>query len=651
MLKKIAVFGAIAAALAFVLGYTLWSLQPAYLDLTDADHVVLDNIPDIPVRIVQQLKPYQEAVPTVLHGWDRERGLLTSMQQAKGARLSWLGSPYQTDDVALLDHSYVDVYLNPQSRSDTLLLRSMEGDAFSYQSLSLETGETTSLNDDPAWYSPILWSNDGRSMAYSSDRRNGFAELYINQVGTTELFQPVLTDADWYAIAWSPDDNKLLVHGSPVLSRPVGILDLEARTLNAVHPALTPQMYETIQWASDGQGLYLTSNQSSQFMRLRYFDLQQRTMQILTQEIPWDVEEFAVSPAGDVVVFTANEGGIHRLYLLNTEDHTWQPVAEIPEGKVHQLTFHPDGKRLAMVVDNAESPGDIYVLNMTSLNLHRWTDQSSPLLNHDRVVLPKLIEYPTFDDVRGQQRMVPAYYYQPNQTERPAPVLVHIHGGPFYQFTPTFDPLIQYLVNELNIAVVAPNVRGSTGYGPGYQQMDNGVLRENAINDMEALLDWIAQQPELDTNRVAVGGGSYGGYMAMTMMARFDDRLIAGFNFAGMSDLPQLIRGASGDTLSIFREEYGDERIPVHVNFLKKLSPLYSAHQITKPLLVIQGQQDDIVDPIHSEQMVQAVRKHGGDVWYFQVENEGHRFLRKHNRELYNYVVSLFLETHLLNNS
>ncbi len=651
MIKKFLIIGCIVAVFAFGLGYVWWSTQPSYLSLEEIDHLVLDNIPEIPMHIVNRLKPYQEATPTVLHGWNEERGLLTSVQQQGGAQLNWLDAPFQMSEFALLDHSYVEVYLNPQATTNTILLRSNDGDAFSYQSLSLETGKYTPLSTDPAWYSPVLWSKSGEWMAFSSDRRNGFAELYLNQVGTTEFFAPVLTDADWYAIEWSPDDQKLLVHGDPILDRPVGLLDLKERKLDFIHPVLTPSFYETIHWAGDGQGLYLTSNQGSEFVRLRYYDLSRNAMQVLTQQIPWDIEEFAVSPTGDFVAFTANEGGSYQLYLMDTATHTWEPVVALPKGKIHQLTFHPDGAHVAAVLDNAQSPGDVYVMQLETLEWTRWTDQNKQSLKQDDLVLPELIQYPTSNHRTGQAQQVPVYYYHPKQVSHPVPVLIHIHGGPFYQFQPTFDPLIQYLVNELNIAVLAPNVRGSTGYGPGYQQLDDGMLRKHAIEDMGALLDWVAEQPELDASRVAVGGGSYGGYMALTMMARFGDRLAAGIDFAGMSDLLQMIKNASGNTLSIFRREYGDERVEDDVTFLKNISPLYQAGQITKPLLVIQGENDDIVHPSHSEQMVQAVRRHGGNVWYLQVGNEGHRFLRKDNQEVYNYIVSLFLKTYLFNES
>jgi len=637
--------------LAFGLGYAWWATQPGYLSLEEADHLMLDNIPDIPITLVRQLQPYQEAMPTVLHGWNQERGLLASVRQLEGAKLSWLGAPFQQDEFALLDQSYVEVYLNPQSDNDTILLRSTDGDAFSYQSLSLETGQFTPLSTDSAWYSPVLWSPSGEWMAFSSDRRSGFAELYLNQVGATEFFEPVLTDADWYAIEWAPNNEKLLVHGDPILDRPIGLLDLEQQQLDVIHPVLTPSFYESVHWSGDGQGLYLTSNQGSEFVRLRYYDLQRNTLQILTQKIPWDIEEFAVSPSGDYVAFTANEGGSYQLYLMDTTTHDWEPVVSLPKGMVNQLTFHPDGTHLAAVLDNAQSPGDVYVMQLETLEWVRWTDQNRRSLKQDSLVLPELIEYPGSNHRVNQQKQVPAYYYHPAEARQPVPVLIHIHGGPFYQFLPTFDPLIQYLVNELNIAVIAPNVRGSTGYGPGYQQLDDGMLREHAIRDMGALLDWIAEQPELDASRVAVGGGSYGGYMALTMMARYGNRLIAGIDFAGMSDLVRMVEDAAGNTLTIFRREYGDERKPDDVDFLKNISPLYQARQITKPLLVIQGENDDIVDPVHSEQMVKAVRRHGGNVWYLQVKNEGHRFLRKNNQEIYNYIVSLFLKTYLFEES
>jgi dipeptidyl aminopeptidase/acylaminoacyl peptidase len=266
--------------------------------------------------------------------------------------------------------------------------------------------------------------------------------------------------------------------------------------------------------------------------------------------------------------------------------------------------------------------------------------------------MPELIEFPTFDSVDGKPRMIPAYYYRPTtKSDKPYPVVIDIHGGPEGQFRPRFQGMFNYLTNELGIAVIAPNVRGSSGYGKSYLLMDNWEKREDSVKDIGALLDWIEAQPDLDAERVAVYGGSYGGYMVLASLMHYSDRLRGGVDIVGISNFVTFLENAQDYRRDLRRVEYGDERDPDMRSHLEAISPSNNSERISAPLFVAQGQNDPRVPVSESRQIVDAVRRAGYDVWYLNALNEGHGFRKKENRDLYEQIVVMFFQKHLLGRS
>jgi dipeptidyl aminopeptidase/acylaminoacyl peptidase len=253
------------------------------------------------------------------------------------------------------------------------------------------------------------------------------------------------------------------------------------------------------------------------------------------------------------------------------------------------------------------------VLDINTLSVNQWTHSEVGGLNTKRFVVPSLIHYPTFDHIEdGRRRHIPAYYYQPNKAaDHPFPVLVYIHGGPESQYRPVFSPSFQYYLNELGIAVIAPNVRGSTGYGKSYLRLDDGYKREDSVKDIGALLNWISEQTELDSRKVAVLGGSYGGYMVLASMAHYGHRLSCGIDVVGISNFVTFLENTKSYRRSLRRVEYGDERDPSMRKHLHSISPTTNAHKITKPMLVVQGLNDPRVPASEAEQMLKAIRKNG----------------------------------------
>jgi len=255
----------------------------------------------------------------------------------------------------------------------------------------------------------------------------------------------------------------------------------------------------------------------------------------------------------------------------------------------------------------------------------------------------ELVSFESFDGLE-----VPAFVFRATG-DGPHPVLIYIHGGPESQFRPRFSSNFQFWANELGVTIIAPNVRGSSGYGSTYVGLDNGYNREDSVRDIGALLDWIQTQGDLDEDRVAVYGGSYGGYMVLASLTHYSDRLVGGIDAVGISNFVTFLENTQGYRQDLRRPEYGDERDPDMRAFLESISPLNHASDITVPLFIIQGANDPRVPASEAEQMLAAVRANGQDAWFLMAMDEGHGFRKKSNRDFQYQAIALFLERYLVN--
>jgi dipeptidyl aminopeptidase/acylaminoacyl peptidase len=253
--------------------------------------------------------------------------------------------------------------------------------------------------------------------------------------------------------------------------------------------------------------------------------------------------------------------------------------------------------------------------------------------------MPALVRYPSTDGVT-----VSAFVYRPERRAGKVPVIIYWHGGPESQFRPDFWPTSALYTGELGVAVVAPNVRGSDGYGKKFLRLDDGMQRETSLADIGATLDWIATQPDLDATRVGVYGGSYGGYMTLASAAFFPKRVRAAVDFVGISSIPTFLEHTQAYRRDLRRVEYGDERVPEVLAVQKRISPLYSVDKIEAAMFVLQGRNDPRVPQSEAEQIVTALRKRGRDAWYMLGLNEGHGFQRKENRDLATLDTFLFFQ-------
>ena len=393
--------------------------------------------------------------------------------------------------------------------------------------------------------------------------------------------------------------------------------------------------------------MFYISDEGTQFMTLRRHDPKAGAPREISSDVPWNVVDIAQSDDGRLLAFSSNEDGIGKLHVRSLPDLAPVALPALPIGVVGNFAFSPDNTRLAVTINTATSPSDVYVIGLADASLTRWTQSEVGGLDSSRFLAPTLVRYPTFDTLDGKPRTIPAFYYKP-EGDGPFPVVVQIHGGPESQALPVFNPTIQYLLREAKIAVLVPNVRGSAGYGKDYLLLDNGEKREDSVKDIGALLDWIALQPELDAARVGVYGGSYGGYMVLAAMTHYNDRLRAGVDVVGISNFTTFLKNTESYRRDLRRAEYGDERdISMH-SFHERIAPLNNAQKIKRPLFVAQGANDPRVPASEAEQIVAKVRGNGGDVWYLLFGDEGHGFAKKTNADYFGAAQMLFWREHLL---
>jgi dipeptidyl aminopeptidase/acylaminoacyl peptidase len=364
----------------------------------------------------------------------------------------------------------------------------------------------------------------------------------------------------------------------------------------------------------------------------------------LTSKIPWDVETFDLSHDGKHIAFVTNENGqsVLRDFSLAAKEILHEPK-NLPSGVIGSVRWRRASPELAITITNAQGPGDVYSLDVVTGKLERWTDSETAVPTKG-FPTAELVKWKSFDG-----KTISGFLYRPAaKFAGKLPVLVMIHGGPEGQSLPTFLGRNNYLLNELGIALIYPNVRGSMGYGKTFTLLDNGFLREDTYKDINALFDWIGTQPELDSSRIAVMGGSYGGHMTLAISTFYSDRIRCSVDIVGMSNLVTFLEHTEGYRRDLRRVEYGDERDPKMREFLERIAPMNNVEKIKKPMLVVAGKNDPRVPVSESDQIVTALKKSGTPVWYIMAKDEGHGFQKKPNQDYQFYATVEFLQEYLL---
>ncbi|HCY89997.1 MAG TPA: peptidase S9, prolyl oligopeptidase, partial [Chitinophagaceae bacterium] len=515
--------------------------------------------------------------------------------------------------------------------------------------LDLETGKTVLITDGGrSQNSSPLWSRSGKQMAYASTKRNGAdRDIYIMDPANPSSEKQVLQlkGGGWGVLDWSPDDKQLLLmeYISANESR-YWLAEIATGAMEMLTGKDGKKVsYGQAKFAKDGRGIYFLSDQDFKFKRLAYMNLASRSVDYISK-MNWDVDGFDLSEDGKQLVFITNEAGQSVLYHLQTTGKAYSKIDGLPVGVYSRPDFHRNGKDIALSVNTARSASDIYVVDITTKKAERWTESEMGGMAPDQLSEPRLVTWKSFDGLE-----ISGFYYGAHpRFNGKRPVVINIHGGPEGQSRPVFLGSNNFFLNEMGVVMIFPNVRGSAGFGKTFIALDNGMKREESVKDIGALLDWIAQQPELDASRVMVTGGSYGGYMTLAVATHYNDRIRCGLDVVGISNFNTFLKNTESYRRDLRRVEYGDERDTAMYAFLEKISPLTNAGKITKPLFIVQGGNDPRVPRTEAVQMADKVKANGGEVWYLEAKDEGHGFRKKANADFQRYATVMFMRKYLL---
>jgi dipeptidyl aminopeptidase/acylaminoacyl peptidase len=615
-------------------------------------NLVLDNIPSVDTPLTAKLDDYMNSRGATFVDWLPDGGMLIATRFGDAEQLHRVAMPLGMREQLTFSREPVSYARSPQSAvaPGFVFLRDIGGNemmqVFYYDTASRAV---RMISDGKGLYGGLSWSHDGRRVAFHGTGRDGVSyDLFVAEPANNVAPRLVYNgfQKNWSVADWSPDDSKLLISNFVSANEShLFVMDLATAALTPVGEGTGAASVSGARFTADGRGIYLITNRDSDFEQLKRIDLATGAVENLTGHIPWDIEDFARSDDGRYLAWVANVDGISRLTLTNVAART-ETLPPLPDGRIGRIAFDRTGKRLALALENAQSPRDVFVLEVERNALVRYTRSEVGPNDPLQYSPAELVRYPTFDRERGKFREIPAFIVRP-RTPGPHPVLIDIHGGPESQAVPSFNPFRQFLVREMGFVVITPNVRGSTGYGKTFMNLDNGEDREDSVKDIGALLVWIGAQKDMDARKVFVSGGSYGGYMSLAAMVNFGDRLRGGIDVVGISSFVTFLENTSAYRRELRRPEYGDERVPRMRAYLQRISPLTNAARINKPLLVVQGLNDPRVPASESQQMVAKIRGRGGEVWYLAAKDEGHGFKKKTNRDFYQKTMVTFLEKQL----
>jgi len=633
--------------------------QPAHTRRENNGQVVLEDIPALPEAIESALGRYQNVRSAVVGGWDQSgTALYITTRFADVAQLHRVRSPGGARaQLTFFKEPIGQVARQPKGE---LIAFTMDAGGSEFAQIFIldpKTGEHRRISDGESRNGALIWSRDGQQIAFQSTRRNGRSnDIWVMNPSDPKSAKLALEspDGSW----WGPVDFS--AQGDTLLAlQYVSVADARAYEVDLktgqrrliAGSAERPSQSFPVGYDETGEGVYLTSNEGSEFAHLVHLNLKTGERTALSADQPWDVKDFVMSASRARAAYTLNEGGRSALYLFDTATRSSKRVTGLPIGVIQSLYFSPDERRLAITLNTSKTPSDAFVLELGERAtehgpLTQWTYSEVGGLDTSAFIEPEMISYPTFDQVNGKPRELPAFIFR-SPGEGPHPVIISIHGGPEAQYKPYFNSTFQLWLKTLGATIIAPNVRGSSGYGDSYVNLDNGYKREDSVKDIGALLDWVKTQPDLDASRVAVIGGSYGGYMVLASAVHYSDRLKAAIDIVGISNFVTFLKNTQDYRRDLRRVEYGDERDPKMNAFLERISPSNQVEKIKIPMLVVQGENDPRVPVSEAVQVVQALRKAKRSVWYMNALNEGHGYRKKENRDLLIQVMSLFLKTHL----
>ncbi len=617
------------------------------------ENLITENIAEIPKDLANSVKKYSEsrsAALTEIH--PTKNDIIINTRFGSTSQLHRVTQPMGArTQITFFDEPVSGASYEPIKGEYLVYSKDIGGNEFSQLfKLDLQSLQSTLLTDGGrSQNGGVTWRKDGKGFYYSSTKRNGGdRDVYYMDPSNPKSEKLVLQlkGGGWGIQDISSDNKKLLIGEYISINESyIWLLDIETSKLTEVTNRNTKGITQTgASFSSNPNEIWYVTDKDNEFERLATMNLDSKKVSFYTSAIPWNIENYSLSEDKKSIIFISNEAGLNKMYLMNTNTKSYKEVPNLPIGLIGGASFTKDNQTIFFTQSTAQSAADVYQLNIKTGQIKRWTESELGEMQKSDMSVPKFIEWKSFDDLK-----ISGFYYPAaSKFKGKRPVLIMIHGGPEGQSLASFLGSNNFYTSEMGVSLLYPNVRGSSGFGKTYLAKDNGFLREDSVKDIGALLDWIAQQPELDKDRVMIMGGSYGGYMTLATAFHYADRIKCSVDVVGISNFNTFLKNTEEYRRDLRRAEYGDERDPKMAAFFEKMAPLNNIDKIKKPLFIIQGTNDPRVPVTEATQMRDKLKAQGNTVWYLEAKDEGHGFKKKPNVDFQRLAVIRFMQEYLV---
>ena len=642
-----------------LLAVTLFAAAQAFADVAPPPALVIDGVPPISDELAKKVEPYSDFRPHGMMSWHPQRREMLIRRRLNATNQVHVVSEPGAPPAPLTDYPDAVAFGSfPPTKGEFFVFSRAEGgnETFRLYRQDLASRTVTPLSPEGERAGGLAWARKSDRIVYTTqpvDRNNKERKVWT----AVHVMDPLRPETDrilakldgggWGAFRFSEDGKRLaFVELISVNESYIWVMDLATGKRERVTPQRKGEtiFYGEPTFSKDGKGLFTTTDRESEFRRLVYIPLSPGPERVLTGRINHDVENYDISFEAGRIAFLTNENGSDVLRFIDLATFKELPRPSLVQGVIGGLTWRANSTEVAFNIASARSAGDVFSYDIKTNKVTRWTNGNNPELNTSEFVEPRLVKWKTFDalEITGFQ------YQPPARFTGKRPVIINIHGGPEAQFRPGFIGRNNFFLNELGVAIVFPNVRGSSGFGKTFLKLDNGMKREDSVKDIGTLIDWIKEQPDLDASRIMIMGGSYGGYMTLACAFHFSDRIAGAASTVGISNFVTFLERTESYRRDLRRVEYGDERDPAMRAFFEKIAPLNNTDKMTKPMMVVQGLNDPRVPYTEAEQIVATLKKQGTPVWSIMAKDEGHGFAKKPNADYQFYATVEFARQTLL---
>ena len=617
------------------------------------ENLITENIAEIPKELANEVKKYSESRSASLAEIHPTRNdIIINTRFGSTSQLHLVNQPMGArTQITFFDEPVSGATYEPIKGEYLIYSKDIGGNEFSQLfKLDLKTLESTLLTDGGrSQNGDVTWRKDEKGFYFSSTKRNGGdRDIYYMDPNNPKSEKLILqVKGGGWGIQDISSDNKKLLLGEYISINEsyIWLLDIETGKLTEVTDRSIKSVTQTSAGFSNiNNEIWFITDKDNEFQRLATMNLDTKKVTYYTSNIPWNIENYSLSEDKKIIVFISNEAGLNKMYLMNASTKVYKEVKNLQTGLIGGASFTKDNQNVFFTQSTAQSASDVYKLIIKTGKIVRWTESELGEMQQSDMSVPKFIEWKSFDNLK-----ISGFYYPASpKFKGKRPVIIMIHGGPEAQSLASFLGSNNFYTSEMGVSLLYPNVRGSSGFGKTFLAKDNGFLREDSVKDIGALLDWIAQQPELDKDRVMIMGGSYGGYMTLATAFHYADKIKCSVDIVGISNFNTFLKNTEEYRRDLRRAEYGDERETKMAAFFEKMAPLNNIDKIKKPMFIIQGTNDPRVPVTEATQMRDKLKSQGNTVWYLEAKDEGHGFKKKPNIDFQRLAVIRFMQEYLV---